>query len=70
MDDTKFRKSLKVTFLYVFIGVPLRLAFALFIAMDLEYGFESNRAVPDGVLSSFHYRRQRRSIDYVAQHLR
>ncbi|KRE25072.1 carbohydrate ABC transporter permease [Paenibacillus sp. Soil522] len=35
-DDSKFWASLKVTFLYVFIGVPLRLAFALFIAMILN----------------------------------
>ncbi|MBD2869807.1 carbohydrate ABC transporter permease [Paenibacillus arenilitoris] len=35
-DDTKFWTSLRVTFLYVFIGVPLRLAFALFIAMLLN----------------------------------
>ncbi len=36
VDDSKFRTSLRVTFLYVFIGVPLRLAFALFIAMILN----------------------------------
>ncbi|WP_054024657.1 carbohydrate ABC transporter permease [Bacillus sp. FJAT-28004] len=36
LDDSKFWASLKVTFLYVFIGVPLRLAFALFIAMILN----------------------------------
>lgn len=35
-DDSKFFASLKVTFLYVFIGVPLRLAFALFVAMILN----------------------------------
>ncbi|MCA0757963.1 sugar ABC transporter permease [Paenibacillus sp. N4] len=35
-DDSKFYASLKVTFLYVFIGVPLRLAFALFVAMILN----------------------------------
>ncbi|OMF38281.1 ABC transporter permease [Paenibacillus sp. FSL H8-0548] len=36
LDDSKFWASMKVTFLYVFIGVPLRLAFALFIAMILN----------------------------------
>ena len=31
-----FRKSLSVTFIYVFTAVPLKLAFALFIAMLLN----------------------------------
>jgi len=35
-EDPKFWNSMKVTFLYVFIGVPLRLAFALFVAMLLN----------------------------------
>jgi multiple sugar transport system permease protein len=34
--DRKYWKSVKVTFYYVFAGVPLRLAFALFIAMILN----------------------------------
>jgi len=34
--DRKFWQSVKVTFYYVFAGVPLRLAFALFIAMILN----------------------------------
>lgn len=34
--DPKFWKSLRVTFLYVFVGVPLRLAFALAVAMLLN----------------------------------
>lgn len=34
--DRKYWKSVSVTFYYVFIGVPLRLAFALFIAMILN----------------------------------
>nr|WP_313886470.1 sugar ABC transporter permease [Bacillus sp. SD088] len=32
-EDPRFITSLKVTFLFVFISVPLKLAFALFIAM-------------------------------------
>ena len=36
-DDRTFRKSLSVTLLYVFITVPLKLAFALFIAYILNY---------------------------------
>ncbi|GIQ63232.1 putative ABC transporter permease protein YesP [Paenibacillus cisolokensis] len=36
LEDPKFWTSLRVTFLYVFIGVPLRLAFALFVAMILN----------------------------------
>jgi multiple sugar transport system permease protein len=35
-QDTKYFQSLKVTFLYVFIAVPLRLVFALFVAMLLN----------------------------------
>ncbi len=34
--DPKYWKSVKVTFIYVFGGVPLRLAFALFVAMLLN----------------------------------
>lgn len=34
--DSKYWQSVKVTFYYVFGGVPLRLAFALFIAMLLN----------------------------------
>ncbi|ASA26262.1 carbohydrate ABC transporter permease [Paenibacillus donghaensis] len=35
-NDPKYLQSLKVTLLYVFIGVPLRLTFALFVAMILN----------------------------------
>ncbi|HZG88111.1 sugar ABC transporter permease [Paenibacillus sp.] len=37
-DDSRYLKSLKVTFLYVFLGVPLKLVFALFIATLLNKG--------------------------------
>ena len=33
--DPRYRKSLSITFLYVVTAVPLRLVFALFIAMIL-----------------------------------
>ena len=36
-SDRTFRKSLSVTLFYVFITVPLELAFALFIAVILNY---------------------------------
>ncbi|QLF68417.1 sugar ABC transporter permease [Peteryoungia desertarenae] len=36
-NDRTFRKSLSVTLFYVFITVPLELAFALFIAVILNY---------------------------------
>lgn len=36
-DDAAFRKSLGVTFFYVFITVPLKLAFALLIAVVLNF---------------------------------
>lgn len=35
-NDDRYATSLKVTLLYVFIGVPLRLIFALFVAMILN----------------------------------
>lgn len=35
MNDTRFWKTIKVTFTFVFISVPLRLSFALFVAMLL-----------------------------------
>lgn len=35
-DDPRYIQSLKVTFIYVFGGVPLRLAFALLVAMLLN----------------------------------
>ncbi|TYP72605.1 carbohydrate ABC transporter permease [Paenibacillus methanolicus] len=35
-EDSKYWQSLKVTLIYVFMGVPLRLAFALAIAMLLN----------------------------------
>ncbi|TDQ42379.1 carbohydrate ABC transporter permease [Aureibacillus halotolerans] len=35
-NDPKYWKSIEVTFLYVFLGVPLRLAFALAVAMLLN----------------------------------
>ncbi|PZD93220.1 ABC transporter permease [Paenibacillus sambharensis] len=36
MSDSKYATSLKVTLIYVFAGVPLRLAFALMVAMLLN----------------------------------
>lgn len=36
--DTKYWNSVKVTLYYVFVGVPLRLTFALFVAMILNTG--------------------------------
>lgn len=37
MNDRTFRRSLRVTLLYVFLTVPIKLAFALFIAVILNY---------------------------------
>lgn len=37
LKDRTFWQSLKVTFIYVFMAVPLKLAFALFIAYILNY---------------------------------
>ncbi|CAM3603434.1 carbohydrate ABC transporter permease [Marinicrinis lubricantis] len=36
LNDSNYWQSVKVTFIYVFAGVPLRLAFALFVAMLLN----------------------------------
>ncbi|MBM7807914.1 multiple sugar transport system permease protein [Geodermatophilus bullaregiensis] len=38
LDDPRFYQSLKVTFIYVGVSVPLQLAFALFLAMILDRG--------------------------------
>jgi len=37
-NDPRFYQSLKVTFIYVVVSVPLQLAFALFLAMVLDRG--------------------------------
>lgn len=37
-EDDTFRRSLWLTFYYVFLSVPLRLAFALLVAMALNKG--------------------------------
>jgi len=39
-DDYRLRDSVKVTFVYVFLSVPLRLAFALGLAMLLNQGMK------------------------------
>ncbi|HEU5485772.1 MAG TPA: sugar ABC transporter permease [Microlunatus sp.] len=38
LDDPRLHQSLKVTFIYVFVGVPLQLIFALAIALLLDKG--------------------------------
>ncbi|MFV0426051.1 MAG: carbohydrate ABC transporter permease [Beutenbergiaceae bacterium] len=38
LEDTRLHESLKVTFIYVFVGVPLQLALALGIAILLDKG--------------------------------
>lgn len=40
-DDDKFTQSLKVTFQYVILSVPLRLIFALLVAMALNKGIRA-----------------------------
>jgi len=40
-DDPRYLNSLKVTFIYVFLGVPLKLAFALLVAMILNKGIRA-----------------------------
>jgi len=49
-DDPKYLQSLKVTFIYVFGGVPARLIFALFVAMILN---TATRAI--GVYRTMYY---------------
>ncbi|WP_299958747.1 carbohydrate ABC transporter permease [uncultured Modestobacter sp.] len=39
-NDPRFYQSLKVTFIYVVVSVPLQLAFALFLAMVLDRGLK------------------------------
>jgi multiple sugar transport system permease protein len=48
--DPKFWKSLRVTFIYVFVGVPLRLSFALLVALLLN---RASRAI--GVYRTVYY---------------
>ncbi|OUM96624.1 MAG: ABC transporter permease [Thermobacillus sp. ZCTH02-B1] len=48
--DPKFWKSLRVTFIYVFAGVPLRLSFALLVALLLN---RASRAI--GVYRTVYY---------------
>jgi pectin-derived oligosaccharide transport system permease protein len=38
LDDPRLHHSLKVTFIYVFVGVPLQLIFALAVALVLDKG--------------------------------
>lgn len=40
-EDDTFRRSLGLTFYYVFLSVPLRLAFALLVAMALNKGIRA-----------------------------
>ncbi|MFC4404884.1 carbohydrate ABC transporter permease [Gracilibacillus xinjiangensis] len=49
-DDPRYLHSLKITFIYVFAGVPLRLAFALIVAMLLN---TASRAV--GLYRTMYY---------------
>lgn len=49
-NDARYLHSLKITFIYVFAGVPLRLAFALFVAMLLN---TASRAV--GLYRTLYY---------------
>jgi oligogalacturonide transport system permease protein len=39
-EDDVFRKSMNVTFLYVFLTIPVKLAFALFIAFILNFNLK------------------------------
>lgn len=49
-EDPRFLHSLKITFIYVFVGVPLRLVFALIVAMLLN---TASRAV--GLYRTMYY---------------
>ncbi|MGN8645344.1 carbohydrate ABC transporter permease [Gracilibacillus sp. HCP3S3_G5_1] len=49
-DDPRYLHSLKITFIYVFVGVPLRLGFALLVAMLLN---TASRAV--GLYRTLYY---------------
>ncbi|WP_058306257.1 carbohydrate ABC transporter permease [Gracilibacillus massiliensis] len=49
-SDPRYIHSLKITFIYVFVGVPLRLAFALIVAMLLN---TASRAV--GLYRTLYY---------------
>jgi ABC-type Fe3+ transport system permease subunit len=45
-DDPRYLQSLKVTFIYVFLSVPLELVFALLVAMVLNRGLQARLSRP------------------------
>ena len=69
-SDRTFNKSLWVTLVYVFLTVPLKLAFALFIAAILNYKLKVHRLLPYGLLRAVDPRRFDRDRGSVALHLR
>ena len=68
--DPRFRTALQVTFIYVFLGVPLNLGFALLVAVLLNQKVRGARALPQHLLPAVAPRRQRRGCGDVAADLR
>ena len=64
--DYNFGQSLKVTLLYVGITVPLKLMFALFIAMLLSVPLRGSECISDYLLYTVDSWLKRGSGDFVA----
>ena len=66
-EDTLFWKSMGVTFAYVFLTIPLKLAFALGIAFVLNFKLRGIGFFPNGLLYSVDPRQLRRHCRIVAR---
>lgn len=68
-DDERYLASLVVTLKYVLFSVPLKLGFALLVAILLNRGLKGLGDLPIGLLPAFIVGRQRRGGDHVAPDL-
>ena len=57
LQDATFFKTLKVTFFFAFVSVPLKLLFALFVAMLLLKNSKLSGFLQGRLLPALHYRR-------------
>ena len=69
-EDGRYYQALKVTFTYVFLSVPLKLGFALGVAMLLNRGLRGLELLPLDLLSAVAARRKRGGRHHVAAGLR
>ena len=69
-QDQNFRQAMSVTFRYVFIMVPLRLAFALFVAHPAEQKAHGHGLLPGALLYPLHRGRLHRRLGGLEADLR